>query len=158
VTLRLLDLEAPLDDVEFPDGAKHQPVPFGPAEYKLWREQEQETNDLRRGAIRMTILRACYPTAKDEDFALCTSVMLLGMLAHAARKINEVREALKNVGAAALEEPVKPLLPPTTETPLATLPLSSPKTNGATSSRKSRKRSGKIGGTPTTAAHTASLT
>src|SRR5574338_966694 len=97
MTLRLLDLEAPLDDVEFPNGTKHVPVPFGAAEYKLWREIASETDAETRGRMLFTIVRACYPTATDDDIDSCTPKMLIAMAAHAGRKIDQIRDALKNV-------------------------------------------------------------
>jgi len=146
MTLRLVDLEAPLEDVEFPDGTTHQPVPFGAAEYKLWREQEQETDIEKRGAMRIAILRACHPTATDENFLLCTPVMLLALIAHAARKIDQVRAALKNAVGRQEEAPTPP-----------TPPLS-PTTSGATSSPTSPRKRARTGGASTTVSRTASHT
>jgi hypothetical protein len=148
MTLRLIDLEAPLDDVEFPNGAKHQPVPFGAAEYRMWRDIQTEPDAESRGMMLMQIVRACYPTAAADDLESCTPKMLIALAAHAGRKIDQVRDALKNVdaGEALTTEP-----PPVVETAAAP---SSPKTSGATSSRKSRGRSGKSGGASTTASHT----
>jgi hypothetical protein len=148
MTLRLIDLEAPLDDVEFPNGTKHQPVPFGPKEYHLWRDIQREADALARGTALMAIVAACYPTATPDDLESCTPKMLIALAAHAGRKIDQVRDALKNVdaGEAVTTEP-----PP--EVVEATAP-SSPKTSGATSSRKSRARSGKTGGKSTTANRT----
>jgi hypothetical protein len=149
MTLRLLDLEAPLDDVEFPNGTKHQPVPFGPTEYRVWRDSQKETDAVARGRMLMQIVRACYPTATDDDLDSCTPKMLIAMVAHAGRRIEQVRDALKN-GDGAVAAAATPVAPPeaTTKAP------SSPKTTGSTSSRKSRARSGKTGGTPTTPAPT----
>jgi hypothetical protein len=152
MTLRLIDLEAPLDDVEFPNGTKHQPVPFGPNEYHLWRDIQREADALARGTALMAIVAACYPTATPDDLESCTPKMLIALAAHAGRKIDQVRDALKNVGAVeAQEEPT----PPAVETAAAP---SSPRTSGATSSRKSRGRSGKTGGKSTTASPTGSPT
>jgi len=149
MTLRLLDLEAPLDDVEFPNGAKHVPVPFGATEYKLWRDLQQETDALTRGQMLLQIITACYPNATEDDIGSCTPKMLIAMAAHAGHKIEQVREALKNVGGVAAETAVAP--------PEATTnPPSSPKTSGSTSSRKLRKRSAETGGTPTIAEITGS--
>jgi hypothetical protein len=150
MTLRLIDLEAPLEDVEFPDGTKHQPVPFGANEYKLWRQLQKETDKAVVGKLGYQIMRACYPTVTDDDIEMCSGTMLLALVAHAGRKIDQVREALKNAAAAeaATTEP-----PPAVETATAAAP-SSPKTSGATSSRKSRARSGKTGGASSTASPT----
>lgn len=150
MTLRLADLEAPLDDVEFPNGTIHQPVPFGPSEYKLWREARQSTDEAFRDEAVVKILRACYPTATEEDLSLCTPRMVAAMIAHAARKIEQVRDALKNVAGAPKEPPA--------EEPLETTAPLSPKTNGPTSASSSRKRSAKTSGTSTTANLTASPT
>ena len=143
MTLRLNDIEAPLDDVEFPNGAKHVPVPFGAAEYKLWRDLPNETDAEKRGHMLIAIVRACYPTATAEDFDTCTPRMLIAMAAHAGRKIEQIREALKNVVAVEAQAPAVP--------PQAATAPSSPRMNGATSSRKSRARSAKIGGASITA-------
>jgi hypothetical protein len=138
--------------VEFPNGAKHQPVPFGAAEYRLWRDIQTEPDAESRGMMLMQIVRACYPTAAPDDLESCTPKMLIALAAHAGRKIDQVRDALKNVdtGEAATTEP-----PP--EVAEATAP-SSPKMSGATSSPKSRGRSGKTGGKSTTASPTGSPT
>lgn len=152
MTLRLIDLEAPLDDVEFPNGAKHTPVPFGAAEYKLWREIGQEPDAAKRGGMLLQIVRACYPTATAEDWDTCTPKMLIAMAAHAGRKIDQIRDALKNVEAAA----AMPSPPPPTGT--SPTPPSSPRTSGATSASSSRRRSAKTSGTPIGASPTASPT
>jgi hypothetical protein len=148
MTLRLLDLEAPLDDVELPNGTKHQPIPFGPKEYHLWREIPREPDAETRGHMLLAIVKACYPTLTEEAILeCCTEKMLIAMAAHAGRKIDQIRDALKNgvvVGAAATEPP------PAAEEAAP----SSPKTSGATSSPKSRARSGKTGGKSTTASPT----
>jgi hypothetical protein len=151
MTLRLTDLEAPLDDVEFPNGAKHVPVPFGPTEYRLWRELPGEPDPMKRGTMLMQIVTACYPTATVDDIDSCTPTMLIAMAAHAGRKIDQIRDALKNVAGAVAAATTEPP-PKEAATP------SSPKMNGATSSRKSRARSAKTGGASTTASHTASPT
>jgi hypothetical protein len=148
MTLRLIDLESPLDDVEFPNGAKHQPVPFGAAEYRLWRDIQTEPDAESRGMMLMQIVRACYPTAVNDDLESCTPKMLIALAAHAGRKIDQVRDALKNVGAV---EAVTTEPPPAMEAEAAP---SSQKMSGATSSRKSRGRSGKSGGASTTASPT----
>jgi hypothetical protein len=151
MTLRLLDLEAPLEDVEFPDGSVHQPIPFGATEYRLWRDVQKETDGKKRGEMCFKILKACYPTATDENFESCgAGRMMLALIAHAARKIDQVKNALKNAdaGEVATTEP-----PPAVEAA-----PSSPKTSGATSSPKSRARSGKTGGKSTTASPTGSPT
>src|SRR5687768_15169073 len=137
MTLRLLDLEAPLDDVEFPNGSVHTPTPFGATEYRAWRDIQKEGDALARGRMLMQIVAACYPTATADDIESCTPKMLIGMAAHAGRKIDQVRDALKNADAvgAATTEP-----PPVVEAEEAA--PSSPKTSGATSSPKSRARSG----------------
>jgi hypothetical protein len=150
MTLRLTDLEAPLDDVEFPNGAKHVPVPFGPTEYRLWRELPGEPDPMKRGTMLMQIVTACYPTATVDDIDSCTPTMLIAMAAHAGRKIDKIRDALKNVAGAVAAQESQP--------PLVTTPPSSRKTSGASSSRKSRARSAKTGGASTTASHTASPT
>ena len=150
MTLRLIDLEAPLDDVEFPNGATHTPVPFGPTEYRLWRDIQTETDAGKRGAMCMQIIAACYPKATADDIDSCTPKMLIAMAAHAGRKIDQIRDALKNVGGVELAE--TPPTPPPPTTP------SSPKMNGNTSASNSRKRSAKTSLTSTGAAHTASLT
>jgi hypothetical protein len=149
MTLRLIDLEAPLDDVEFPNGTKHQPVPFGPNEYHLWRDIQREADALARGTALMAIVAACYPTATPDDLESCTPKMLIALAAHAGRKIDQVRDALKNVGAVEAETTAAPL-PEVAEE----VAPSSPKMSGATSSPKSRARSGKSGGVSTTASHT----
>jgi hypothetical protein len=138
MTLRLTDLEAPLDDVEFPNGAKHVPVPFGPTEYRLWRELPGEPDPMKRGTMLMQIVTACYPTATVDDIDSCTPTMLIAMAAHAGRKIDKIRDALKNVAGAVAAQESQP--------PLVTTPPSSRRTSGASSSRKSRARSAKTGG------------
>lgn len=148
MTLRLTDLEAPLEEVEFPNGAKHVPVPFGPNEYRLWRDIQQETDAMKRGHMLMQIVTACYPKATADDIDSCTPKMLIAMAAHAGRKIEQIRDALKNVDGAT-QKPEEPEDPP----PAAMAPLS-PKTNGPTSSRSTRKRSGKTRGESTTASPT----
>lgn len=143
MTLKLTDLEAPLDDVEFPNGAVRPATPFGATEYKLWRALATEQDAGQRGAMLMQIIRACYPTASDDDIDSCTPKMLIAMAAHAGRKIDQIRDALKNVDVAAAvasQPSAAPVSPP-----------SSPTTSGNTSSPKSRKRSGKTGGMSTTA-------
>jgi hypothetical protein len=152
MTLRLSDLEQPLDDVEFPNGAKHQPVPFGAKQYHQWRDIQTETDALARGTMLMQIVTACYPTATPDDLESCTPRMLIALAAHAGRKIDQIRDALKNVVVA---EPEATEAPPAVEA--ATAP-SSPRTSGATSSRKSRGRSGKTGSASTTANPTESPT
>jgi hypothetical protein len=153
MTLRLIDLESPLDDVEFPNGAKHQPVPFGAAEYRLWRDIQTEPDAESRGMMLMQIVRACYPTAVNDDLESCTPKMLIALAAHAGRKIDQVRDALKNVGAVEAETTAAPL-PEVAEE----VAPSSPKMSGATSASSSRKRSGKTSGTTTTAGPTESPT
>jgi len=148
MTLRLADLEAPLDDVEFPNGAKHVPVPFGPTEYRLWRDIQKEPDAQKRGTMCFQIITACYPAATVEDIDSCTPTMLIALAAHAGHKIEQIRDALKNVAAAATPES-----PPSPNNPPATVP-SSPKTNGSTSSRKSRARSGNRGTPSDGASHT----
>jgi hypothetical protein len=152
MTLRLIDLEAPLDDVEFPNGAKHQPTPFGPNEYHLWRDIQTEPNAESRGMMLMQIVRACYPTAAADDLESCTPKMLIALAAHAGRKIDQVRDALKNVDTVGAQEEAHPTPPPAVEG----IAPSSPKMSGATSSPKSRGRSGKTGGKSTTASRTES--
>lgn len=136
--LRLVDIEAPLDEVEFPNGAVHTPTPFGPTEYRLWRDIQEETDAMARGRMLMQIVTACYPAATADDLDSCTPKMLIAIAAHAGRKIEQVREALKNVEA--VEASATPQPPP-----------SSPKTSGSTSSRRSRARSGKRGAASRTA-------
>jgi hypothetical protein len=150
MTLRLTDLEAPLDDVEFPNGAKHVPVPFGPTEYRLWRELPGEPDPMKRGTMLMQIVTTCYPTATADDIDSCTPTMLIAMAAHAGRKIDQIRDALKNVAGAVAAAATEP--PPAAATP------SSPKTSGGTSSRSSRARSAKTRGTSPSVALTASPT
>jgi hypothetical protein len=154
MTLRLLDLEAPLDDVLFPNGTKHQPVPFGAKEYHAWRAIQTETDALARGTMLMQIVAACYPTATADDLESCTPKMLIALAAHAGRKIDQIRDALKNVDAGETAEatPTPPLAAETAAAP------SSPKTSGGSSSSKSRARSGKTRGTSTTASPTGSPT
>jgi hypothetical protein len=151
MTLRLIDLESPLEDVEFPNGAKHQPVPFGAKQYHQWRDIQTETDALARGTMLMQIVAACYPTATADDLESCTPKMLIAMAAHAGRKIDQIRDALKNVDAEAVEAS------PPSPVPMEILPEvthSSLTTSGATSSRSTRKRSGKTGGKRTTASPT----
>ena len=154
MTLRLMDLEAPLDDVELPNGTKHVPVPFGPKEYQLWRDLAKETDARERGRIVMQIVRACYPTVTDDDLASCTPRMWLAMAAHAGHRIEQVRDALKNVDAAALAEYQAPPEP----AQATTTPPSPRRKSGSTSSPRSPKRSAKTGGTPTGPGLTASPT
>lgn len=150
MTLRLTELEAPLEDVEFPGGARHQPVPFGPTEYKQWREAQASTDTAFRDAAATAILRACYPTVTDDEWACITPKMGAALIALAAGKIDMVRDALKNVERP--DDPEGPAASP------AKLPPSSPSPSGSTSSRKSpRKRAGS-GGMSTTANPTASPT
>jgi hypothetical protein len=151
MTLRLLDLEAPLDDVLFPNGTKHQPVPFGAKEYHAWRAIQTETDALARGTMLMQIVSACYPTATADDLESCTPKMLIALAAHAGRKIDQVRDALKNVDAVGAEAATEP--PPSVEAA-----PSSQRMSGGTSSSKSRARSGKTRGTSTTASPTGSPT
>ena len=149
MTLRLADLEAPLDDVEFPNGTKHQPVPFGPTEYKLWREAREETDSAKQDAAMLRILRACYPTATDDDFNTCTVRMFAAMIAHAMRRITTAQDAVKNddgEGTGGVAATLAPKPSPTTD--------SSPNPNGNTSSRSTRKRSGKTRGASVTASPT----
>jgi len=156
MTIRLIELEAPLEDVEFPNGTKHQPVPFGPTEYAIWRELEAQKKPTERtaGTRLMQILKACYPTATEHDFGTCTPRMLMALVAHAGRKIDQIRDALKNADAHRTdsEDP----LPAPVGARRKPSPPSSPKTSGASSSRNSRSRSGKTGGTRTTASRTTS--
>jgi hypothetical protein len=152
MTLRLTDLEAPLDDVEFPNGTKHQPVPFGPKEYHLWRDIQREADALARGTALMAIVAACYPTATPDDLESCTPKMLIALAAHAGRKIDQVRDALKNVDTVGAQEEAHPTPPPAAEG----IAPSSPRTSGATSASSSRKRSGKTSSTTTTASRTES--
>ena len=150
MTLRLTDLEKPLDDVEFPNGEIHKPVPFGKEEYRLWRDLQTETDAMERGRMLLKIVTACYPKATVDDIDSCTPKMLIAMAAHAGRKIEQIREALKNVDAVGTaESPPTPSNPPQAATP----PLS-PKPSGSTSSRATRKRSGKTRGASTTASPT----
>lgn len=147
MTIRLADLLKPLDDVEFPNGSKHQPIAWGPTEYELWR---QATTG---GGVKhvLQIVKTCYPTATDADLDSCVTddgSLLIAMAAHAGRKVEWVRDALKNFDAAAVAG---------TPAPASTTP-SSPKTNGSTSSPRLRKRSGKTGSPSTTASPTASPT
>jgi hypothetical protein len=151
--LDLRELRKPLDDVTFPNGAKHQPVPFGPTEYQLWRDAQKETDQKKVGRMVLQIIRACYPTVTDDDILDCDGDMLLAVAAYAGGKIEQVRHALKNAAAVA-SQPETPPSPPA-DPAAATVP-SSPKTNGATSSRKSRGRSAKSGGASTTVSPTAS--
>ena len=148
--LRLADLEKELDDVEFPNGAVHKPVPFGKDEYRLWRDLQTEADAMTRGKMLLQIVTACYPKATADDLDSCTPKMLIAMAAHAGRKIEQIRDALKNVGAVEEAGANPPPAPPTTP--------SSPKTSGNTSSPKSRKRSAKTGGPSTSADLTASPT
>ncbi len=152
MTIRLADLEAPLEDVEFPDGTKHVPVPWGPAEYKLWRELPSEADAGKRGRMVFRIVVASYPTATEEELLSLTGRMLWALAAHAGHKIDQVMDALKNGDAAAAiqEKPSPEVLPNTT-------PFS-PKPNGNTSASSSRKRSAKSSGTSTGVAPTASHT
>jgi len=147
--MRLVDIEGPLEEVEFPNGTKIIPVPFGPAEYKLWREMPSETENEKRGKMLLQIIHACYPTATVDDLDSCTPKMLIAMAAHAGRKIDQIRDALKNVDMAAVGA---------TPAPVATTPPSSPTRSGNTSASKSRKRSARTSGTSTTASPTVSPT
>ena len=146
MTLRLVEIEGPLDDVEFPNGTKHVPVPFGPTEYQLWRDLPLEPDDAKRGRMLMDIILACYPTATIADIDTCTPKMLFAMAAHAGHRIEQIREALKNVivlSAAGSPQDASKATPPDT-TP------SSPKMSGTSSSRKSRSRGDGRGTRPTT--------
>ncbi len=150
MTLRLSDLRKPLEDVEFPNGARHVPVPWGATEYELWRDAQESTDQRAVGAMILKIVVACYPNATPFDLDSCIDedgTTLIALAAYAGRKIEQVRTALKNVVAVAASEPVAP-------PPQATTPPSSLKTNGVTSASKSRKRSAKISGASTTASHT----
>jgi hypothetical protein len=152
MSFRLSDIRKPLEDVVFPNGAKHVPVPWGPAEYELWRDAQEATDQREVGAMVLKIVTASYPTATEYDLDSCLDedgTTLIALAAYAGRKIEQVRTALKNVAAAG--EVASPPPSQATTTP------SSRKTSGATSSRKSRARSAKTGGTPTTASLTASL-
>lgn len=149
MSFRLSDIRKPLEDVEFPNGAKHVPVPWGPAEYELWRDAQTATDQREVGAMVLKIVIASYPTATEYDLDSCIDedgTTLIALAAYAGRKIEQVRTALKNVVAAG--EVASP--PPAK----ATAPPSSPRMSGSTSSRKSRGRSVKTGGTSTGAAHT----
>lgn len=155
MTLRLLDLEAPLEDVEFPNGTKHVPVPFGPPEYALWREiQEGKDTDVRWSKL-VKIAKQCYPTATVWDWDSITSAkMLIALVGHAGGRIEQVRDALKNAEAAA-EEAIKkakedPPEEPPQESPMpATTPPLSPKTSGASSALTSPETSEETSGTTT---------
>src|SRR4051812_2175964 len=131
--MRLADLLAPLEEVEFLSGTKIVPVPFGPPEYALWREIQHEADNGKDaekiGRMSFQIIRACYPGVTDDDLMDCTSDMLMTLTAYPGGKIEMVRAALKN--AAVVEASATPPPPP-----------SSPRTNGNTSSRRSRARSG----------------
>lgn len=146
MTLDVVAFRKPLDDVRFPNGIVHQPVPFGPAEYQLWRDAQKVTDPQQFGLMMLQLVRACYPTVTDDDILDCEPDELLIIAAHPGRKIEQVKTALKNVAAAvvAAENP-----PPQVQ---AASPLSSPKTSGPTSASRSRKRSGKTGGVSTTSA------
>jgi len=148
--LRLVDLLKPIDDVEFPNGTTHTPIAWQAAEHELWRQATIGGGGI--GPV-LQIVKACYPTATEADLDSCVTddgSLLIAMAAHAGRKVEWVREALKNVDAVGGETAALPPQPST--------PPSSPKTNGNTSSPKSRKRSAKTGGTSTTANPTASPT
>ena len=151
MTLRLLDLEAPLEDVEFPNGTKHQPVPFGPTQYALWREIQESQDTTERWAKLVQIARECYPAASAYDWDSITSAtMLIALVGHAGGRIEQVKEALKNAGAAATitkkEEP--PESEPPAPTPATTPPLS-PKTSGASSALNLLEPSEETSGTTT---------
>ena len=146
--LDLREFRKPLEDVTFPNGAKHQPVPFGPTEYQLWRDLQKLTDPVEAGQIGIAIIRACYPTVTDEDILDCDAEMLFALAAYPGGKIEQVRNALKN---AAREEPEKD--PPTVGA-ATSLSASSPKTNGSTSSSESPEPSGETGGTSKSAGHT----
>jgi hypothetical protein len=140
MTLRLIDLEAPLEDVEFPNGTKHIPVPFGPTHYAKWREIQESKDSDERWKKLVEIAKACYPTANVYDWDSITSAtMLIALVGHAGGRIDRVKEALKNVEAlaATMKEKEEKKEPPDDEPPApttvnTTLPLS-PKTSGALS-------------------------
>lgn len=105
---------------------------------------------MKRGQMCLQIIRACYPKATDDDIDSCTPRQLIAMAAHAGHKIEQIRDALKNVGR---EEPKEVEVPATSP-----LPPSSPTTSGNTSASKSRRRSAGTSGTSSTVSPTANPT
>jgi hypothetical protein len=137
--LDLREYRKPLEDVVFPNGVTHQPIPFGAVEYELWRTDVMRTTDPETfSAAVMRIVRNCYPTVTDDDLLDLNADMMLSLAAYPGEKIEQVRAILKNVAAGAQATAA-------VATPENDSPPSTPKTSGATSSPKSRRRSARTG-------------
>ena len=93
--VRLVDVEGPLEDVEFPDGNKYAVVPFGPAEHAKWRALHEKWDS----QIALELLQHTVPDAPIEAFDLLSPKMMHVLLQHAQYKIDIIMLALKNLEA-----------------------------------------------------------
>lgn len=124
MTIRLLDLEQPLEDVEFPNGRKLQVLPLDAAGYELMQEMSK-SGDYTKS---LELIKRLVPDATSADLATLSPRMCLGIVLHARHQLDTVLENLKKNGTPFPLVPT-PAVPSTAR--------SKPKTRSATSSRES---------------------
>lgn len=125
MTIRLLDLEQPLEPVEFPNGRTFQVRPLDAGGYELM-QQVEKSQDYTQA---LTLLRRLVPDATDADLATLSARMVTGIILHARHQLDAVLDSLKKNGSVAPPKPATPAPPSTAR--------SKRRTRSATSSRES---------------------
>lgn len=101
--LRLSELEAPLDDIEFPNGMAFRAIPFDAEAFALQKQldalgAEPET-EAERTALGFALLRRCVPDASDEALSTLSAVGARAIILHCRRQLDLVLATLGNVRA-----------------------------------------------------------
>ena len=106
---KLLDMVAPLEPVEFPNGKTFAITPLGPEEWEMLREV-QRTSD---GALALKFLKRIVPEATDDDLAMIGPAHVAALCTYAAGQIDMALVAIKNSpgGEATAAPPTPPSNP-----------------------------------------------
>jgi hypothetical protein len=108
MALRLLDMVAPLEPVEFPNGRTFAVRPLDADSWEMLRAV-QESKD---GGKALALLKRVVPDASEEDFASLGIPHVGALLSYAANQIDLTLAAIKNSsGGAAADKPTPPSSP-----------------------------------------------
>lgn len=118
----LVKLAKPLPRVRFPNGSAHQAVAFDAIAFKLRDEAEHVTDPQERSQRGLELLRRCYPSATDKDFASLGTDDVEVILKVCTRQIDLAIAVGNASGGARTENPAtdsRVSTPPTTSSPSA---------------------------------------
>ena len=111
-TFKMVDLEAPLDSVEFPSGAVHTVHRLDGFAMDLWRRYRDQPAGERDVGDLWTLAKRLIPTASEEEIKGLSWAAILGVIGVAGGNVAKLAEdAEKNGGRAAEDPPSAPPIP-----------------------------------------------